>query len=368
MASGDAPETGYWVAFNRVPGVGAIKARRLYEHFGAMARAWQAQPAELARAGLEARLVEAVLAARTRLDPAREAELLDRQQVRALTLADADYPERLRQIYAAPAVLYVRGELTTADELAVAIVGTRRATMYGREVAEVLAAELVANSVTIVSGLARGIDTTAHRAALQAGGRTIAVLGSGLDVIYPYENKHLAEEIAAQGAVVSEYPLGTKPDAANFPPRNRIISGLSLGSLIVEAGDESGALITADFALEQNREVLAVPGPIFARTSRGTNRLIQQGAKLVLSAQDILEELNLAAAPQQLEMRELLGSTGANPTEAALLSVLTREPLHVDELCRQADLPTQEVLSALAMLELKGAVRQLGGMHYVRAR
>lgn len=368
MASGAAEETGAWMAFNRVPGVGPIKTKRLYDHFGSLARAWQAEPAELARAGLEAKAVEAVLTARSRLSPAGEVQQLERHGARAVTLADPDYPQRLRQIYAPPTVLYIRGDFAPADDLAVAVVGTRRATMYGREAAQVLVTELAANSITIVSGLARGIDTIAHQAALQAGGRTIAILGSGLDQIYPYENKRLAEEIAERGVLATEYPLGTKPDAANFPPRNRIISGLCLGTVVVEAGEDSGALITADFALEQNREVLAVPGPIFARTSRGTNKLIQQGAKLVLGAQDVLDELNLASAPQQLEMREVLGAVAANPTEAALLAVLTREPLHVDEVCRQAGLPASEVLSALAMLELKGGVRQLGGMHYVLAR
>jgi len=368
VGEGSLPELGCWVAFNRIPGVGPVKMQRLHEHFGALARAWTAGRADLAAAGLDARALDAILSARPRLSPQREVDLLDRRGVRAITLADEAYPARLREIYAAPAVLYLRGELLPADELAVAVVGTRRATMYGREAAETLVGGLVAGRVTVVSGLARGIDTAAHRAALAAGGRTIAVLGSGVDVIYPAENKRLAEDICRQGAVISEYPLGTKPDAANFPPRNRVISGLSLGVLVVEAGQTSGALITADFALEQNREVLAVPGPIFARSSQGTNRLIQQGAKLVLSAQDILDELNLGSAPQQLEMRELLGEGGANPTEAALLAVLTREPQHIDEVCRQCALPVAEVSSTLAMLELKGAVRQLGGMHYVRAR
>ncbi|MDA8219875.1 MAG: DNA-processing protein DprA [Dehalococcoidales bacterium] len=368
MADSETPETGYWVAFNRVAGVGPIKTKRLYDYFGSLAQAWQARASELAAAGLESRALEAVLAARERVSPAREVDLLHQRGVRAITLADEDYPERLRQIYAPPAVLYVHGEIIPGDELAVAVVGTRRATMYGREAAERLAADLAANRVTVVSGLARGVDTVAHRAAVDVGGRTVAVLGSGLDVIYPAENKRLAEAIREQGAVVSEYPLGTKPDAANFPPRNRIISGLSLGTLVVEAGEESGALITADFALEQNREVLAVPGPIFARTSRGTNKLIQQGAKLVLCAQDILDELNLTSAPQQLEMRELLAAEGGNAVEVSLLKVLSQEPQHIDEVCRQSGLAIADVSSALAMMELKGLVRQLGGMHYVLGR
>ncbi len=368
MVEATAPETGYWVAFNRVPGVGPVKMQRLYERFGSLAAAWQAPREELAAAGLDAKAVEAALSARGRLSPLREWELLQRRGARALTLMDPDYPARLRHLYAPPAVLYVHGELTAADELAVAVVGTRRATMYGREATEGIVAGLAAHRLTIVSGLARGIDTIAHKAALAAGGRTIAVLGSGVDVIYPEENKRLAEEIRQRGAIVSEYPLGTKPDAANFPPRNRIISGLSLAVLVVEAGEDSGALITADFALEQGREVLAVPGPIFARSSRGTNRLIQQGAKLVASPEDVLEELDLTGAPQQLEMRELLATAGDNPAETAVLRVLSREPLHIDEVCRQAAIPVAEVSSALAMLELKGMVRQLGGMHYVLAR
>ena len=367
MGGAGTSEIGYWVAFNRVPGVGPVKTQRLRDHFGSLALAWAASRGDLAAAGLDAKAVEAIAGVRASISPAHEAELLERQGVRALTLDDPDYPARLRQIYAPPAVLYVKGTITLADDLAVAVVGTRRATMYGREAAETLVAGLVAGCVTIVSGLARGVDTVAHRAALTAGGRTIAVLGSGVDVIYPAENKRLAEAICEHGAVVSEYPLGTKPDAANFPPRNRIISGLSLGTLVVEASEDSGALITADFALEQGREVMAVPGPIFARSSQGTNKLIQQGAKLVLNAQDILEELNLTSAPQQLEMRELLAG-GDNAAEAAVLGVLSHEPLHIDEVCRRAAIPVAEVSSTLAMLELKGMVRQLGGMHYVRAR
>lgn len=361
-------ETGYWIAFNRVPGVGPVKMARLYERFGSLAAAWTASRHDFLAAGLDLKAIDAIATHRPNLSPERELAQLAARGARAITLADPTYPERLRQIYAPPAVLYVLGEIIAADDLAVGVVGTRRATMYGREVTESIVADLAAGCVTIVSGLARGIDTVAHRAALAAGGRTIAVLGSGVDVIYPEENKRLAEGIRERGAVISEYPLGTKPDAANFPPRNRIISGLSRGVLVVEAAEDSGALITADFALEQNREVLAVPGPIFARHSRGTNRLIQQGAKLVLCAQDILDELNLASAPQQLAMRELLGDGGANPAEAALLKALTHEPQHIDAVCRLVDMPMAEVSSTLAMLELKGRVRQLGGMHYVLAR
>jgi DNA processing protein len=365
VGDGGVPEIGYWVAFSRIAGIGPVRLQKLRDHYGGLAEAWRADRLGLAAAGLESKVVEAVLAGRPRLSPERELELLTRANVKALALDDPVYPQRLRQIYAPPAVLYVKGALCPEDDLAVAVVGTRRATMYGREVAESMVGGLAAGCITIVSGLARGIDTVAHRAALTAGGRTIAVLGSGIDVIYPAENRALAETVVENGALVSEYPLGTKPDASNFPARNRIISGLSLGVLVVEAGEESGALITADFALEQNREVFAVPGPIFSRSSQGTNRLIQQGAKLILSCQDILDELNLDSAPQQLEMREVLATT---PVEAALMGALTQEPSHIDEVCRRLGLPMAEVSSSLTMLELKGMVRQLGGMHYVRSR
>jgi DNA processing protein len=245
-------------------------------------------------------------------------------------------------------------------------VGTRRATAYGREVTRQLVSALAANGVTIVSGLARGIDAAAHQAALDAGGRTIAVLGSGLDLVYPPEHKLMAEAVADAGAVVSEFALGTRPESANFPARNRIISGLALGVLVVEAGDKSGALITAHMAAdEQGRPVFAVPGSVLSRASTGTNRLIQQGARPVLGAEDVLEELNLSMVVQHAEAR---ASLPVNDTENRLLNHLSREPVHVDELRALAGLPVAEVSAALAMMELKGMVRQVGGMNYVLAR
>jgi DNA processing protein len=251
----------------------------------------------------------------------------------------------------------------------VAIVGTRRPTPYGKEAARELAAALASAGVTIVSGLARGVDAAAHVAALEAGGRTIAVLGSGLDKIYPHEHTVLAEKIVNSGAVISDYPLGTPPESVNFPPRNRLISGLSLGVIVVEAPPESGALITTEFAVEQGREVFAVPGSILNRNSAGPNRLIQQGAKLITSAEDVLEELNLKMAAQHAEARAQLSLLDtADETERALLSHLSTEPLHADELCVLLGQPIASISSALAMMELKGLVRQVGGMTYVAAR
>ncbi|MCH7836225.1 MAG: DNA-protecting protein DprA, partial [Chloroflexi bacterium] len=264
-----------------------------------------------------------------------------------------------------PPVLYVRGQLTAADEWCVAVVGTRRPTPYGRQVAEELSYRLAQSRICVVSGLARGIDSIAHRAALDAGGRTVAVLACGLDIVYPPEHAKLAREIIDRGALVSDYPLGTQPRGDYFPRRNRIMSGLSLGVLVVEGDFKSGAMITARLALEQDREVFAVPGSIFSAQSRGTNSLIQDGAKLVQKVEDVLEELNLTMVPQQIAMEESMPTTD---TEAALLRHISREPAHVDEVCRESGLPIATVSSVLAMLEIRGLVRQMGPMSYVRAR
>ncbi len=360
-----AANTKYWVAFNAVQGIGPTRVRRLLNHFGDLEQAWLATPLDLAAAGMDRRSIESIVAARAALDLDALMDKAAASGVGILTWDDEAYPRLLRPIPGAPPVLYVRGSLTQADEWAVAVVGTRHATSYGHEAAAALAGDLARHRITIVSGLARGIDGIAHRAALEAGGRTIAVLGCGVDVVYPPEHRRLASEIAERGALVSDYPLGTQPEARNFPPRNRIISGLSLGVLVVEGAADSGSMITAEYALEQGRDVFAVPGSIFAARSQGTNRLIQEGAKMVTSAQDILEELNLTQASQQMEVRTLLPD---NPTEAAILDELGAEARHVDEIVRAVRLPTAEVTAALAMMELKGMVRQVGSMTYVIAR
>jgi DNA processing protein len=246
----------------------------------------------------------------------------------------------------------------------VAVVGTRRPTPYGQSVARDLAAALAVNGVTVVSGLARGIDAVAHRAALESGGRTIAVLGSGLDQIYPAEHRQLAEAIGEHGAIVTDYALGTRPEATNFPPRNRIISGLARSVVIVEAGEESGALITARFAADQGRDVFAVPGNIYLRASRGTNRLIQEGATPMLTPDDVLGSLQ----PGVMTPAESADAPGSDdPLESAILTFLKAEPSHVDDVVAQAGQPVPQVTAALAMLELKGLVHHVGGMNYVRA-
>ena len=355
----------YWVALNRIAGLGRVRYSLLENHFPSMEEAWQASASELKAAGLEGKLAARVAAERAAISPDEEMERLARHGVTALTWQDPAYPPRLKEIYDLPPVIYVRGRLTAADEWCVAVVGTRRPTPYGRQVAEELSYGLAANSICIVSGLARGVDSIAHRAALDAGGRTVAVMACGLDIVYPPEHAALAREIMERGALVSDYPPGTEPRGEFFPRRNRIMSGLSLGVLIVEGDVKSGAMITARLALEQDREVFAVPGSVFSVQSRGPNELIQQGAKLVKRVEDVLEELNLTMVPQQIELKE---SIPATDTEAALLRHITREPVHVDEVCRESGLPIATVSSVLAMLELKGLVRQLAPMSYVRAR
>jgi DNA processing protein len=355
----------YWVGFNKVTGIGAARLRALLDYFGDLEIAWQAPAIDLQQAGLDRRSLSSLVEARRDLDLDAEVERLQRAGVRVVTWDDPDYPPNLRQVYNAPPVLYVRGRIEKRDEWAVAIVGTRRASVYGKEAAQMLGAGLARAGVTIVSGLARGIDAVAHRACLDAGGRTIAVLGCGLDTIYPQQNAGLAAEMVQYGALVSEYALGVRPDARNFPPRNRIISGLTLGTIVVEADLGSGALITADFAAEQGREVFAVPGSVFARSSRGTNALIQQGAKMVCSVADVLEELNLTMVSEQAQVRAVIPE---NETEALLLNHLSAEPIHVDDLGRAVRLPIAQVTSTLALMELKGMVRQVGGMSYVLAR
>jgi DNA processing protein len=247
----------------------------------------------------------------------------------------------------------------------VAIVGTRRVTAYGRQVTAKIAASLAQAGVTVVSGLARGVDVAAHKAVLDAGGRTIAVMGCGLDRMYPPEHRKLGEQIINSGALISDYAPGTPPEAINFPPRNRIISGLSKATVVVEAGQRSGALITAQFAVDQGREVFAVPGNILSPQSRGPNLLIQEGARVLLKPEEILEVLDLTRITEQSAVRTVLPT---NATEAQLFNSLSHEPLHVDEIRNQTNLPIEMVTSTLALMELKGMVRQVGGMRYTAVK
>ena len=360
-------ETMHWVAFSLISRIGAVRAGKLQAYFGTMAEAWRAAPGELRDAGLDQGTVSSIVEARAGITPEAEMERLQKAGIKAYSWADEEYPKRLLEIEDRPPVLYVRGDLAPQDEWAVAIVGTRRATPYGRQVAEQFATDLAAHGVTVVSGLARGIDAVAHRTTVAAGGRTIGVLACGPDIVYPPEHARLAGEIANHGAVVSDYPLGTKPRSEYFPRRNRILSALSLGVLVVEGDERSGALITARVALDQNREVFAIPGSIYSPAHRGPNKLIREGeARLVTCTEDILEELNLTVT-RGGHQPQLPEEPPEDPTEAKLLALVSAQPSHIDEVQRASGLPIATVSSALALLELKGMVRQVAPMSFVRA-
>lgn len=356
----------YWIAFSRINGIGLVRLTRLQKYFGTLEDAWKANAGELMAAGLEGKLIERTLAFRRSFELEREMERIEKLGIQAIYLYNPIYPERLRQIDQPPPVLYIKGELSPNDDFALGVVGTRRATSYGREATTTIVEDLVRQGLTIVSGLALGIDTFAHQTAVNADGRTIAVLGCGVDIIYPSSNNRLAAQILdGRGAIISEYVPGTQPEAANFPPRNRIISGLSRGILIVESGAKGGALITVEFANEQGRDIFVVPGSIFSRMSDGTNALLRQGAKAVTCANDILEDLSLLRVAEQVEIRQVVGE---NDVEKALLRILAHEPLHIDEICLQSGLTAPDVSATLMIMEVKGMVKNLGAMRYSVAK
>jgi DNA processing protein len=356
----------YWIGLKSVPGVGNVTFRRLLERFETPETALSASPAELSSVrGVTADAVEAIVHGHWRSFAKQECSRLSASGARLVTFTAADYPKSLFEIPDPPPFLYVRGELRS-HETSIAIVGSRRATALGLQTTVRLAGELVGHGITVISGMARGVDTAAHKGALGANGRTIGVLGCGIDRVYPPENLALFRETAEKGCLVSEFPLGTLPLAENFPRRNRIISGLSRGVLVVEAAENSGSLITAQFALEHGRDVFAVPGNISFATSRGSNRLIKQGAKLVDCVEDILEELpgfgNISSAAGQ--QPQPARSFSLTPKEAAIYELLARSPLHIDDIIAQSELTAAEVSSMLLHLELKGAVLPLPGTHF----
>jgi DNA processing protein len=359
----------YWIGLKAVPGVGNVTFRRLLERFDTPEAALKASPASLAGIrGMTPAIIEGVRNGEWRRFAEEECRRLEADTARLVTYISCDYPKSLFEIPDPPPFLYVRGELRS-QEPAIAIVGSRRATSYGLMTTGKLAEGLAINGVCVVSGMARGVDTAAHRGALRAGGRSIGVLGCGVDRMYPPENRLLFEEMTVKGCLVSEFPLGTQPLAENFPRRNRIISGLSSGVLVVEAAEKSGSLITAQYALEHGRDVFAVPGNISFASSRGCNRLIKQGAKLVDCVEDILEELPggagaSAGTPLFLPPPRIFALT---PKEAAIYELLARSPLHIDDIISQTELTAGEVSSMLLHLELKGAVTPLPGTHYAVA-
>jgi DNA processing protein len=358
-------ETKYWVGFNLIRGIGPVRLEKLLGHFGDIRSAWEARSDQLAAAGLNQKLTWQLIQKRERTDLDQLVITLRESGIKVFYWDHPNYPERLRLIPQSPFVIYLHGDLVNDDIWGVAIVGTRRYSDYGRQITEELARMLAGCGITVVSGLARGIDGIAHRAALEAGGRTLAVLGSGIDKIYPPEHEKLAKRIITRGALISDYPLGTPPDGSNFPPRNRIISGLSRIIVVIEAGKKSGALITAGYAAEQGKEVFAVPGKITSPVSKGANLLIKQGAHPLLSVQDVLDQLNMTLVSEQRAIQKTLPS---DPREALLFQAVGDEPQHVDDISTLVHLPIEEVTSTLALMELKGMVRKTFGMKYVAVR
>ncbi len=351
----------YWVGFNLIKGIGAVRLQGLLDHFGDLSLAWGASQVQLEQSGLSPKLARTILQVREQVDLDRVMDDIRKKDIQVLTWRDDKYPARLMEITQPPPVLYLKGSYELEDAWAVAVVGTRHITAYGRQVAEEIGRFLGSHGITVVSGLARGVDAIAHTTALEAGGRSLAVLGSGVDRIYPPENRQLADKLCEAGGLLSDYAPGTPPESANFPPRNRIISGLSLAVVVVEAGLESGAMITAAFAAEQGRDVFAVPGNIHAPQSVGTNHLVHEGAHPLLDPHEILSALELTCVEEKIATRR---SIPADPTESRLLAEMGLEPLHADELSTRLDLPIEVVSAALTVMELKGMVRQVGGMSY----
>jgi len=371
-----------WLTLALVPGVGTANFVRLLARFRTPRNVLHASEAELKN------VVRPSLAKRIKqygdvVDLEGQVRRMDKYGATLVTLDDPAYPMRLAEIYDPPLALFVRGELHQADEHCLAIVGTRRPTPYGVRMAERFAREVAQRGITVVSGMAAGVDSAAHRGAIEAGGRTIAVLGCGVDVVYPPQNADLMHTIIQHGAVVAEFAMGTKPAPGNFPHRNRIISGMTLGTLIVEAPAKSGALITAKLAAEQGREVFAVPGQVGVRTSQGPHGLIREGAKLVETVEDILVELEIPAQLRQVPAPDAQAPSAApdspaqpaaptspspsiSPVEKDVLAVLAEDGSFVDEIAQACRIPVSEALSSLTILELKGLVRQFSGKRFTR--
>lgn len=355
----------YWIWLSSLVKINPRKRFELLEFYKDPAFIWHASEKELRKLTIiDNAAVEHIINRQSRSDTQKYYERLAVADVDVITMNDSLYPKDLKNIYDPPVVLFVKGKLIR-NEPGVAVVGSRRATLYGLETAEKLSAGLSKYGVAIISGMARGIDSKAHIGALAAEGRTIAVLGCGIDIVYPSENKELMKRICKSGAIVSEYLPGTPPAAFNFPSRNRIISGISLGVAVIEANDKSGSLITANYALEQGKDVFAVPGNIDSRNSTGTNKLIRDGAKIVLELGDILDELKISHSVDNIFSKSSeINTTGLDTDEKSIIKKLEKGPEHIDTITRACDLSIHSTGSILIMLEMKGFVEQLPGKIY----
>ena len=358
----------YLHGLNLFPQFGPARLYKICKKIKSFQEAYNASPKALIACGIEPEIAQAFLQLRGQINIESESEELEKAQIKILTYQDPIYPKLLLEIPKYPPLLYYRGKMADAEELCVSVVGTRKITTYGRSVIPDLLTPLVEAGVSIVSGMAFGVDSEAHKLAINRRKRTIAVLGGGLDdaSLYPKHHQLLAHEILENGgALLSEYPIGTPSLKHHFVSRNRIISGISVATVIIECNLKSGSLITARYALDQNRQVYAVPGPIYAETSQGPNNLIKMGAKLITQTNDIMEDLNLKTLPAQKQAQDLFGDS---PAESAILKILSREPVHANELIKQSGLSPSDAASALTFLEMKGKVRNLGGQQYILSR
>jgi len=354
-------EKEYLVALSSYIPFGPARIKLLASYFGSYKKVWEASGKKLIEVGLKPERLTDFISYRAKFSPNAYFNRLKKLSINYLTISDKAYPQNLKDLAGAPYVLYIRGHLLSSDSNAVSIVGSRKATSYGKEVAEGFSGELARFGVTIISGLARGIDTVSHKAALSAGGRTIAVLGCGLDSVYPPENYKLAQEITQHGALISEYPLGYPALPNNFANRNRIISGLSKAVLVIEGAQKSGTLLTASHASEQGKAVFAVPGQITSPNSFAPLYLIKNGAGLVTSTKDILDELNLQLKVDKEAIEKIIPT---DKKEGTILDVLENEPCHLDEIVRMCSLDIAEISARLTVMELKGLVKNMGGGVY----
>lgn len=358
----------YWVALSKNQKIGSRKFKKIMSYFKTARDAWErGTGGDFKRCGLDEKTVSDISELRKSVVPEEEWEKIEKENISIITTGEKNYPKNLSEIYDPPAVIFLKGKILPEDEFAIAIVGSRKVTSYGGQITPRIAEDLAEKGMTIVSGLALGVDALAHSGALNEEGRTIAVLGCGIDdkTIYPPSNRKLAKEIMENGAILSEYPPETPPLRQHFPARNRIISGLSLGTLVIEANEVSGALITARSALDQNRAVFAVPGRAFDVQSTGPNNLIKMGAKLVTSAEDVMNELELKSVQSKKKTRKIYPDT---KEEEIILKVISHDPLHIDTIARESRLAASKVSSVLTMMEMKGKVKNLGGAQYVLGR
>ncbi len=362
-----------WIILQNIPHIGPSSFNKLLEHFESPENVLQAKEKDLLNIGVNSEAVKSIIINKNKIDISKHMLLLKKESIKLIRIIDKEYPLNLKSIFCPPPVIYVKGEIKEIDQVAIAVVGARMATVYGKAMTQKLCKELAYSGITVVSGMARGIDSVAHQTMIESDGRTIAVLGCGVDIIYPPENKNLYRAISEHGAVISEFPLGTKPEKFNFPRRNRLISGLSLGTLVIEAGEKSGSLITANYALEEGREVFAVPGNVLSKQSSGTNNLIKRGeAKLVENAEGIIEELEPIVNSIGKDLQKRIKSNNEkiilSQEEQKIFDLLDESiPTHIDKiLSESARKNLSNIFSLMLTLELKGIIKQLPGKNFIK--